>query len=319
VIGSIISGIRENLGKIFVFLGAVVVFLVILFPLDDLGDFVASQVAKMTKNSIYVRFDRMGLSIIPQPGLKLKDVYVETATTSPISVQEMTLTPSLGALLYQRPYGHFSAQGFMKGTVDVHIGGGKRTEEGRERLSLDIEAEKISLNDIRDMVGLPLMMRGQLNLNLNEAQVDPVFSVQPEGEVTVQIDRFELPASNLSQLGGLTLPELRLGQIVLNGKLTNGRLNINSGKIGRPGDEIHGDVTGNIGIIFQNNNGVVTPYIGSYAVELNLLMQRSFEDKLPIIQGLLAQYRTQTAEGARYKVKVTAPNTQTPPNMEALR
>ncbi len=312
--------ITRYFGKILLFLLGLIVFTLMLFPLDDLGDFVTSQVAKVTQNTIYVRFDRMGLSIVPQPGLELNDVYVETAATPPLSVQEMTLTPSLAALLHQQPFGHFSARGFMKGEVDIGISNGKRTEEGRTRYQIDIEAEKLSLNDIRDLAGLPMVMRGQVDLNINEALVDPFFSVQPEGDVAVKIGAFDMPATVLPYMGGISVPELKLGQVVLSGRLASGRLNINSGKIGNPGDEVYGDIKGNIGINFQNNNGVITPFLGSYSLEVDLQVQNSFGQKVPLLDMALQQYKAQAPLGSsRYRMKLSASNVQLPPNMEALR
>jgi type II secretion system protein N len=310
----------KYIGKFFLFVLGLVVFTLILFPLDDLGDFVTSQVAKVTQNTIYVRFDRMGLSIVPQPGLELNDVYVETAATPPLSVQEMTLTPSLGALLHQQPFGHFSARGFMKGEVDIEISNGKRTEEGRARYQIDFEAEKLSLNDIRDLAGLPMVMRGQVDLNINEALVDPFFTAQPEGEVAIKIGSFDMPATILPYMGGISVPELKLGQIVVNGRLSGGRLNISSGKIGSPGDEVHGDIKGNIGITFQNTNGIITPFLGSYSLEVDLSVQNSFGQKVPLLDMALQQYKAQAPLGSsRYRMKLSASNIQLPPNMEALR
>lgn len=312
--------IGRHLGKVILFIVGLLVFTLFLFPLDDLGDYVTSQVAKLTHNSIYVRFDRMGLSIIPQPGLKLNDVYVETAAVPPISVQEMTLTPSLSALINQQPFGNFSANGFMKGKVDVDVSNGKRTEDGKARLEINIEAEKLSLNDIREVAGLPIVMRGQVDLKVDKALVDPFFLVQPDAEVNLKIERFEMPAAVLPYLGGTPIPELKLGQIVVSGRLSNGKLNISSGKIGGPGDEIYGDVKGNLGLTFQNNNGIITPFLGSYSLEVDLNIQNSFEQKVPVFEMVLGQYRRAGGQNSsRYRLRISAANTMMPPNMEAMR
>lgn len=315
-----ILGLFRHWGKIILFAWCVLIFTLVLFPLDDLGDLASSFVAKMTGNNVYLRFDRMGLTVAPQPGVQFKQVHVETNTMPAVSVAEMTLTPSLSALIHKQPYGHFKAKGFMKGQVSVELSPGKRTEDGRQRFMLNVDASKLNVYDIRELTNLPLLVRGQLNLNIKEAQIDPVFKEQPEADVSVQIDKFELPASNVAtQIGPITLPDLKLGQIALNGRVSGGRLNITSGTIGKPGDEVEGSIKGNLGISIQNNNGVFTPIIGGYSVELDLKIQKSFEDKASLFLSFLESYRVQTPQGSRYRFKLSAANLQNPPSMEAMR
>ncbi len=319
-LSQLLKAIKNNIGKFFIFLVFVLVFLFVLFPLDDLGDLVSSQVAKLTNNSIYVRFDKMGISIIPQPGMELKQVYIETSNLAPLSAQELTLSPSIPGLLQQKPFGHFSVRGFMKGALDLKIGSGKRSENSVERYQMDLNLTNFSLLEVRRLVNLPILLRGQMSLNLLEGQIDPTFTEQPESNVTLKIDKFELPASNLqTPMGGLTLPELKLGKIYLKGKLSGGRLNITEGVIGNEGDEIFGQIKGNLGITIVKNGSLFTPVISNYSVDVDLKVKRSFQDKAALFLAFLDLYKTPLPDGAQYRMKISAANLMIPPTVNALR
>lgn len=313
-------GIKNNWGKFFLFLFFTVVFVLVLFPLDDLGDLVSSQVAKLTHDSIYVRFDKMGISIVPQPGMQLKQVYIETATLAPLSAQELTLSPSIPGLLQQKPFGHFSARGFLKGGVDVRVGSGKRSDNGVERYGLDINLANFSLPEIRRILNLSVPLRGQISLDLANGQVDPTFTEQPETDILLKVDRFELPNSNLqTPMGPVNLPELKLGQISLKGRLSSGRLVITEGLIGREGDELTGTIKGNLGLTMVAQSGTLIPVLGSYSVDLDLKVKKSFLDKAAFFLSLLERYKTPTADGAQYRMKLSAANLMGPPRMDPLR
>ncbi len=319
-LSQLLKDIKNNSGKFFLFLVFVLVFLFVLFPLDDLGDLVSSQVAKITNNSIYVRFDKMGISIIPQPGMELKQVYIETSNLAPLSAQELTLSPSIPGLLQQKPFGHFSVRGFMKGALDLKVSSGKRSENSVERYQMDLNLTNFSLLEVRRLVNLPILLRGQMSLSLLEGQIDPTFTEQPESNVTLKIDKFELPASNLqTPMGGLTLPELKLGQISLKGKLSGGRLNITEGVIGNEGDEIFGQIKGNLGITIVKNGSLFTPVISNYSVDVDLKVKRSFQDKAALFLAFLDLYKTSLPDGAQYRMKISAANLMMPPTVNALR
>ncbi len=54
-------------GKIFVMILSALVFVFLLFPFDDLSDLISSQVSKLSNNSVYVQFERLKMSLFPQP------------------------------------------------------------------------------------------------------------------------------------------------------------------------------------------------------------------------------------------------------------
>jgi type II secretion system protein N len=330
-ISGVFAAIKNNWGKFILFLLLIPVFAVMIFPLDDLGDFVSAQVSAVTGNKVYVRFDHLGLSVVPQPGMKLKQVYVEGLNFPGISVAELTFSPSIAGLIKSKPYyGHLSADGVLRGRVSIDIGNGKRTEDGAERIGIDAKINKVSLLMIKDLAQLPVTLRGDLSLNIDEGQVEPTFKVQPDVPISVTIDKFELPSTTLPVAGGVTLPEIHLSKVVLTGRLSGGRLSIQNGTIGDANDEIHGTVKGSIGLTIQNVAGqgdvALVPVFGNYDLELDLTLKKSFQEKagvyLTMADTWLSNYSvapSSTNDGVKYKFKISGQNFVGFPQFSALR
>ncbi|WP_413613296.1 type II secretion system protein GspN [Bdellovibrio sp. HCB-110] len=315
----LITLIRKGKGKIFVMVLSALVFLFFLFPFDDLSDLISSQVSKLSNNSIYVQFERLKMSLFPQPGVQMDQVYIESIRTPALSAQELVITPSVSGLIQQKPYGHISAKGLLKGDVDVHVGKGTRTENGLERHRIEVSAKKVSLHDLRELANLPVLLKGQLNLQ-TMALADLSFQEQPDVEVDMTISKFELPPSNVNTpMGPLTLPDLKLSTVELKGRLAAGRFVIESGTIGKPGDELYGTIKGNIGLTIINRGGSFGQQIGAYNFEIDLKARKSFQDRAALFLSFIDGYKTPTAEGAQYKFKVSATNPMMPPSIGAAR
>lgn len=295
------------------------VFLFLLFPFDDLGDLVSSQVAKLSGNSLYVQFEKLKMSLIPQPGVQLNEVFVESSRMPALSARELVITPSMTGLIQQRPYGHISAKGFLKGDVDLRVSKGSRTESGVERQQIEITAQKLNLTDLRELANLPVMLKGRLDLKTT-ALADLTFQEQPDVDISVIISQFELPPSNVNTaMGPLTLPDLKLSTVELKGRLSAGRFIIETGTIGRAGDELQGTIKGNVGLNVQNMGGTPNPQVGAYNIEVDLRAKRSFQDRAALFLSFIDTYKTATSDGAQYKFKVFSSNPQIPPTMGAVR
>jgi len=311
--------IRESKGKIFVMVCSALVFLFFLFPFDDLSDLISSQVSRLSNNSVYLQFERLKMSLFPQPGVKMDAVYIESARTPAISAQELVITPSVSGLIQQKPYGHVSAKGLLKGDVDVQVSKGARTENGVERHRIEVKAAKVSLQDLRELANLPVLLKGQLNLETT-ALADLTFQEQPDVEVDMTINKFELPPSNINtQMGPLPLPDLKLSSVELKGRLAAGRFVIETGTIGKPGDELYGTIKGNIGLNIINRGGFFSQQIGAYNFEIDLKARRSFQDRAALFLGFIDKYKTPTSEGAQYKFKISATNPMMPPSFNSAR
>jgi type II secretion system protein N len=311
--------ISQSKGKVFVMIISTLVFAFLLFPFDDLSDLISSQVSKLSNNTVYVSFEKLKMSLFPQPGVKMDSVYIESIRTPALSAQELVITPSISGLIAQKPYGQVSAKGLLKGDVEVEMGKGTRTENGLERHRLEVTAKKISLNDLRELANLPVLLKGELDLQ-STALADLTFQEQPDVEIEMKINKFELPPSNVNTpMGPLTLPDLKLTAVELKGRLSAGRFVIENGTIGRAGDEMYGTIKGDFNINIVNRNGMFAQQMGAYNLTIDLHTKKSFQDRAALFLTLLDGYKTPTADGAQFKFKVSATNPMMPPSISATR
>lgn len=315
----LLSLLNKSKGKFFLLIFSALVFAVIIFPFDDLSDLISSQVSKGTQNRVYLQFENLDMSLIPQPGFKMENVYLETLQTPAISVNELTVTPSVRALLAKQPYGHVHAKGLLKGDVDLQVSKGPKTENGTDRQRIDVKAAKVSLYDVRELANLPVVLRGQMNLDTT-ALADLTFQEQPDVDINLTVQKFELPPASIeTMMGPLTLPDLKLTSIELKGRLADGRFIIENGVIGKPGDELYGSIKGNMALSIVNRGGRFAPQVGAYSFDIDLTTKQSFQQKAGLFLSFIESYKSPTADGAKYKFKLSATNPMMPPNFGAAR
>lgn len=292
-----------------------VISAVLIFPYDDLADLVSAQVSSATRNTVFLQFEKLKLSLFPKAGVKLDQVYVEAASMPGLSISELTITPSVSALVSQKPHGHVSAKGLLKGDLDVSVTGGGTSEKGAELTKLEITAEKMSLQDIRQLANLPVLLKGQLDVQTHGV-LDLSFAEQPDMELNIKISKFELPPSNVqTPMGDISVPEMKLSGVELKGKLSAGRFLIENARIGAPGDDLQGTIKGTINMNLRNLGAGPTPEFGPYNLDIDLQPSTGLKSRAAFILSLLSSFQN----GDRYRFKVSGQGFYGPPNMSPLR
>ncbi len=317
--------IKNNFGKFLLGAVLVIVFLFVLFPFSDLNDLVSSQVSKLTANRVFLQFDNFHINPLTA-SVTLDKVFVETPQISTLTVEELSATPSISALIQGKPGGTFHAQGFLKGDLKVSLtpsmAGKSDAKDGTkgDKYNLDATAQNLSLKEIKDLVNLSLPIKGQLAFS-TQAIADITFGEQPEGEITVTISKFELPTSSLTlqDLGRVNLPEIKLALIELKGKLANGKFTIESGKVGTNKDEFYGDIKGDLGLTIQNMGGQIVPIIGAYNISLDMKAKPAFKERAKFFLSFLDGYKKELSDGTQYKFKIQATAAGRPPQFTQLQ
>ncbi|RYZ78688.1 MAG: type II secretion system protein GspN, partial [Proteobacteria bacterium] len=303
------ASLRRSKFKISVMIFSTFAFLIWLFPFNDLGDLVSTQVARLTGNKLFLQFEELKMSLIPTPGMRFQQVYVEATGFSGISAQEIKFTPSIGGLIMQKPYGTVNAKGLLKGDVQISVKGGPRSDGGLERQKIEVTAQKLNLQDLREVARIPVMMKGKLDFDTTSL-VDLTFAEQPDVEITLSISQFELPPANEpTPMGPITMPDLKLSSVEIKGRLAAGKLIIESGTIGREADELRGTITGNIDITLTNMGGGVTPVVGGYDFRIDLRAKRNFQERAALFLSFIDNYKTALPDGGQYRFRVNATNT----------
>lgn len=289
-------------------------FFIIRFPTEDLGDLVSTKVSEISQNQIFLQFSNFSFKITP-PGLDFTDIFLETPFTPGLSAEEISISPSLTALISKKPYGSIRARGLLNGEVSVAVKKGQPTELGNERQRLTMDMENISLSAFRELMKWSLAIEGSLNLSA-DGQADLALTEQPDVELNLDLSQFSLPPATVNtMMGPITLPDMKLQQIHLKGRLSNGKFQIETGDIGKKQDDLFGKIKGfwNINVFMQGGRPI--PQFGSYDLDINLVTNKNFQAKASLFLSLLDQYKSSTAEGTQYQFKVSAADLMSPPSI----
>ena len=325
VLKSIWIQIKRHFKKFLIFIFLSFVFLLIFFPTQDLRDMITSQVSFATQKRAYLQMESFGFSLIPV-GIDVSSMQFEMAGLPGVKADALHAYPSVFALLgaianpmnfASNPAGEYIVDGIFRGNIHVKIQSGKKSEAGNPRTSIDINAENLALDEVRNAFKLPFPLKGSVNLN-STSLIDMTLAEQPEIQpLVLSIDRFSLGASSLNtQMGPVALPELSLKQVRLEGRLVGSKFHIDQGVIGSPQDDLSGTIKGNITVNFVSQGGGVIPQLNGYNFDVNLKMKKEFEDKAQLFLILISRFKTPVDGGSQYKFKMSAPNTFVPPQFE---
>ncbi len=285
------------------------VFAVLIFPYDDLSDLI---MAKAAQQGVFLDFAHLGLSFFP-PSLRLDKVSVETTMLPPIHAGEIYLSPNLMGLLTLSPGFSASIDSFLNGSVNVNY-----------RLTHKLQNFALSLNDV-DLKGLstfaqlPVVMDGRVQGQIDGA-FDPKFTVQPSGTASIEIRKLHIPQTMVPAWMALTLPDTRISKVILFGSMGKGELDISKATIGRPGDDIYGQMKASIAMQMSSQDGETSTQVGSYQISLDLTLAPKIEKNFGSMLSLLNfdQYKMATADGTRYALQLSGSGADAPPTPSPL-
>ena len=306
----------NNKKQVLVFIMALFVWAIIIFPFEDLTDFLGTKIAEFSQNQLFVRISSMKISAWP-PGIKFSDVNVDTLSTGTLTAEELTVSPSPLSFFGGIPSGGVSAHGFLHGDIDISLRSGSRSENGNPRQKLEVHAAHLNLQDLHDAVHLPLALKGQVDIDGN-ALADLTFADQPEADIVIKAEKFELPSQTINTpMGPINIPDMKMSSIELRGHMAAGKIIIEDGFIGKEGDEIHGTIKGDIMLNLQNRNGFQAQ-TGAYNLDIDLMIKSNLEDRLNLFLVAVSQFKTVAGDSSHYKFKVSGLNSFGVPSISAL-
>ncbi len=305
--------LKNHFGKIILTALFCALFVVLLFPFGDLSDYISSEVSARTNNQVYLQFDELHLNPF-SPSLTMENVLIETPQIDGLKVKQLTAAPSIMALISQTIGGKITAEGIWSGDAYVKVS----SLSGKSQIEAALS--KISLNDLRTALKLPLPISGQLNLNTSAA-VDLSFAEQPDGELTAQIQKFELAAANimLADLGNLSVPEIKFSNVDLKSKFQAGKLIIENLKLGSASDDLSGSIKGDVSFVIRNLNGQILPFMSGYNLSIDLTAKPAFKDRASFFLSFIDQYQSADANGTRYRFKLVSLNPNLPPQFSPIQ
>lgn len=315
VIQLILDVFRFHKFKIFVALVSAVIFTLIIFPYSDLGDLVSSKVSELSGNQVYLQFEGLSLNLIPQPGLEMESVFLETPYLPSLTVDSLSLSPSIIGLLSFKPGISAYARGFLDGKLSLSTRGGDKTKSGARKQIITLSTNNVDMSKLAKFAELPIPLKGKLTLDA-DGVIDPNFGEQPAGKLTLEIRKFEVISSTVpTSFGPVNVPGIAVSKLNLSGQLTDGRFTIDDGRIGQPNDDLHGAVKGDINLRVDRIGGQPNFNVSAYNLEVDLTASTGLQSKASTFLSLLDSYKQSSANGTRYFFRVSSRGCSTPPCM----
>lgn len=304
---------------------AALFFFAWLFPFSDLSDAVTTAIARGTGNQVYVQFNSLDIEILPIVAASASGVAADLATLPTLAVEYLKIRPAWFSMLFSpiklfkaargdmeaQTYAavlalsHVRADGILGGDVSVDLSPASVTN-GSVSLNTDLEIEELDLNQLQDWAELPVKLKGKASADIS-MKINPSMSEQPEGEFSLKVSKFSLPASTVMIPMGegasmpMNLPTLTLANVVFRGRLVAGNLVLEEGTFGQASDPVHGRIKGQMDIRIQPvGPGQFVPILGNYNLTVDLSATKAIEKEIGIAFLLFESAKTPTSSGSRY-------------------
>lgn len=306
--------------KIFLAFISALVFLVFLFPYDDLSDFITGQVSKATDHQVFLSFDKIVFSFTPTPGLTLKSVNVETPFLPPMKIKEVSASPSLVKLLAFQLAVSLSLKGLWDGNLDFTGEFGK-VEDVSYMPLMAAKFTNISLKEIATVLGQTLKtsidVSGKLNGRVELSTTS--FKEQPSGEVEVLVGDLRLPRSISTNIGPLTLPDIKFSELQVKARLVGGEVIIDEGTLGQRGEPISGKFKGKMSMNLDRFGTRTNIVFKEYELKMDFHIQKAIQSKLSLFLSFIDKFKKVTNDGSRYTLKISASKPSIVPQLDPVR
>ena len=324
---AILNVLRFHKKKIAFFFSSISICAILIFPYDDLSDFITLQVTRATQSNVYLQFDGLSFGLLPQVGIKMENVVVESIYAPTMAIKTLGFAPKLFSLLSGSPGGVIKAYGLFRGDANIEFGSSDQLKIEGQEMGLSLDLENINLADLskflKESSQFPLSMKGTTQLSSN-FYVDPSFQEQPKGDWNLAIQAFEIPSTQIPiPMQGATLsfpiPSIKLTEVKIVGSIKDRRFIIKEGQIGKPGNDLNGTVTGDI-IVDILPGGRLK--MGGYDLKINLNVSDTLKSQLggmldivDGIQSIGSRYKFDSLNGVRYTMRLSASSMQAMPRI----
>ncbi|MCB0378832.1 MAG: type II secretion system protein GspN [Bdellovibrionales bacterium] len=332
IFSAIRNVLRFHKKKILFFFGSIAICLVLLFPYDDLSDFVSQKISEVTRGSVIMQFDSLAFALLPQLGIRMSNVTFDSVYAPELKFDSIGFAPSL-ASLFGGVGGKVVAEGLFGGGAEISVSRSNELDVDGTEFGLDIEIDNLNLKELtqflKDKMGVPYKALGVTNLD-SKIHVDPSFKVQPKGDFELKLEKFNVPAFVLTVYMGtginkvpmsIPLPSLKISKVLLIGKISSGKIIINEAKIGDAKDDLKGTISGDFDVDFAPGGRA---QFKGYDVKLNLNVRDTLKQQLGFIltfidnyQQIGEKYKFDSLEGVRYELSLSGRNLVQPPRVSS--
>lgn len=317
ILQSFFNVFRFHKKKIIFLVASVFVFLVLLFPFDDLSDFAAKKIADLTNNEVILQFSNMSFDMWPQVGIGLSEVNVDTPTLPTIKAGYISLAPSLLAFLSFKVGVDIKIREIFDGKINIGLKSLAKPETGGPLYAVNVGADDLNIQKVSSDFELPVTIMGTGALNA-QVKYDRSLINQPEGDVTLELDNALLPPSTIpTPFGPMSLQGLKWSRVRIKSRIYNGALQIEEALLGENKDPFYGRIKGKVDLRFESRGGTVSPILSGYDLKLELNVDKSVNRDLALFLSFVDKYKASTMTGDRYLFQVSG-STGGLPNISAL-
>ena len=311
----ILNLFRYHKLKGFTVLISALFFFIIFFPFSDLSLFISSSIAQNTRNQVILNFDQLILKLLPSPGFQFSQVVVDTPYISGLEVQEMTLLPSLPALLTGNVGVTAYLDGTMGGNINVFVKTLGFNEQGPSKINAKIQTQSIQLKQLLESTSFNLDMDGIFNIQ-GQGEWDLSFETQPDFKLRTQAQNFQIQSLSVpTQIGPLSLPSIALKEILIQMGLKEGQLQVEVLDLGRTGDDLTAQINGYLNVQFRQGVNGVQMLPGNYNLACRLTLNPALETQFKVFLDVLSLSKYK--KGRTYAFRITG-NPNQIPNIRGL-
>ena len=278
-IGVIVNLFRFHKLKMLAVFVLSLLFFIANFPQEDLSDWVSAKATQAT--GTYMQFDRMGINLIPSPGITVEDAVIEPMALPAIEAKKLDAAVSVMSALTAKLAVTADLQGIFKGDVNLDF-----AQAGGNMNNIAIGASGINLEDVSgfirkgNLMQPALALEGGLNLN-TDLKVDHTFEQQPSGTIGADIKAFKIPGQTIMiDFNGvpvpMPLPALDIGAVNLKAKMGDGQMDIEQMKFGGPNSDLKGTIKGTVKMNLVRGPAGAIPVINDYNLNIDITAAKSF-------------------------------------------
>jgi len=301
--------LANHKSKIFTTLASAIVFIYLLFPFNDLGDFVGNKISAVTQGSLSVGFDTLDVGLLP-PGLKLQNVSIDSAYAPSITSKVLRLSPNLAALFMFKMGFSAKAEGLFGGDVSVsHRETDKIKDSTMRRQKVAVDLSNVSLDELSKTFSTAVPLKGSLS-GITILDIDPTFTEQPSGKINLNISDLKVVEGIIAQMG-LQIPGIDLKTGSLEGTLEKGNLSISKLALGSSSSEVAITGQGQVSVKIQNSGLGMAPNVSNYDLNLKIQLTEAGKAKLATYLPFIAGFKVTENQ---YSIRIAGQSLYGPPS-----
>ncbi len=326
-VDAVLNLIRNNWGKVFFLPIVALLWIPFIFPYGDLRAVVSTTGSRLIGEGTAIDFDTMALGLGFPISFDFEGFEFVRSGLPALSADRLTATPSLSALITQKPGGKIEADGFFDGQVQASLKPGASLKENaghKHDVTANVSGIQLALvtTALKRAGIIDFTAQGAIDSQAT-ASIDPTFADQPAANLNLSGNTIAVPSISvpIPGMGPVQTPALQFAKLDFKGKLQEGKLQIEDFTFGQSTDSLSGRVRGELGLNVINDGGRIRTTTGAMDLKVELIVSQAMMDamtKSGVALALLMVEKFKTAAGGNLKYGFRVQSTASSPAPKLL-